>query len=205
MQAGHQLLPPGVEVEHGVPVRPGHGLQALHPQDDVLQGALRLTELRVGHPGVDDDHVVEGHGEGVVLGQEFSVAVGDEKQLGAAVGMEAGAPLLRVVLVPGDIGQARRAAGRRRRQFGETVLKAVQKSSLPLRNFVKIYKTAYSLPSIIHLSAPLCNPSSPRGSSPVFLAGSPNLCRRGWRNRSCSSGQTGRVLDNPPKRRKQYL
>ena len=109
-EAAHQLLPAGVEVEQGIAFGPGQGLQALHPQDRVLQGAVQLADLRVGHVGVDDDRIVDGHGKFLLPGAEAAVAPGDEEQLGAAVGVEAGVPL-GAVLSPGDVGQPGRSAG----------------------------------------------------------------------------------------------
>ena len=54
-EAAHQLLPAGVEVKQGIVPGPRQGLQALHPQNGVLQGAVRVADLRVGDVGVDKE------------------------------------------------------------------------------------------------------------------------------------------------------
>ena len=54
---------------------------------------------------------LDGNGKLLPPGAEAAVAPGDEKELGAAVGVEAGVPL-RAVLSPGDIGQPGGAAGK---------------------------------------------------------------------------------------------
>ena len=138
LQAGHQLPPAAVQVEHGVPVRAPGGLQPLHPQHDVLQRAVQLAQLGVEHVGVDDNQVVDGYGKLLILGAEPAVAVGDEEQLRAAVGVEVGVPLLGI-LRPGQIAQPQRLpAGRRGRRPGKTVLVTAHAARLPLRNFTKI-------------------------------------------------------------------
>ena len=100
-QAEDQFLPPGVEVQHGVSLRSCQGPQPLYSQHGVRQGALQLADLGVGHVGVDNHHVPDGHGDVPLPGSEAAVAAGDKEDLGAAVGVEAGVPILAVLGVGG--------------------------------------------------------------------------------------------------------
>ena len=75
-------------MEHGVAPLGGGGLQALHTQDNIPQGALHGADLRVRHVGVDDEQILHRDGELLIQGAEAAVAVLDKKQLHAAVGVE---------------------------------------------------------------------------------------------------------------------
>ena len=100
-QAEEQFLPSGVEVQHGVSLRSGQGLKALHAQHGVLQRTLQLTDFGVGDIGVDHHHIPDRHGDVPLPGTEAAMSAGDEEYLGAAVGVEAGVPVLAVLGVSG--------------------------------------------------------------------------------------------------------
>ena len=115
-----------MEVEHGVAAGAAQSLQPLHPQHDILQRAVQLAQLGVEHVGVYNDQIVDPHGEFLMLGAEPAVAIGNEKQLGTAVSVEVGVPLLRILSF-GEVVQPRGAPARRPLvRLGEAVLGTAQ-------------------------------------------------------------------------------
>ena len=105
----HQFFPAAVQMEHGVALITGEGLQAVHAKHNVFQRVLGLAQLGVGHICVYDNQVVDGNGKFLLLCAEETVAVCDEKQFCTGVRVETGAPF-RGILIPGDIVQPRSSA-----------------------------------------------------------------------------------------------
>lgn len=103
-QTERQLFPSGVEVQHGIALRSGKGFKSFYPQYRVFQRTFQLADLGMGNIGVDDHDIPDGYGSIPLSGEEAAVAAGDEKHLGAAMGVETGIPILTVLCV-GDIEQ----------------------------------------------------------------------------------------------------
>ena len=105
-QAADDLIPAGVEMGLDTAAGVGRHLQAVHPQHNVFHGAAGLTQLRMEHPGVDDDQVPAADGKLPALQLKTALPSEHEKQFGVIVGVESGIPLL-AVLRPGNAQQLR--------------------------------------------------------------------------------------------------
>ena len=88
LQTVVQLGPAVVDVEHGVALVRGGGLQPLNAQDNVSKGTFHGAYLCVGHVGVYNQQILYRNGEFLIQGPEVSMAVQNEKQLRTAVGMQ---------------------------------------------------------------------------------------------------------------------
>ena len=109
--AAVQLRPAVGDVEHGIALLGGGGLQPLDTQDNVLQRAFQGAHFRVGYIGIDNEQVLNGDGEFLIQSAEMAVAVQNKEQLRTIVGVELRAPV-GGELVLGDVAQAGRSVPR---------------------------------------------------------------------------------------------